>query len=77
MKAILRGLGDRDREILTRFYIYEESQEQICRDMDLSENQFRLLKSRAKAKFSVLGKRKLGRSKLLHVFLRASARAAH
>jgi RNA polymerase sigma-70 factor (ECF subfamily) len=77
MRTILRGLGDRDREILTRFYIYEESQEQICRDMDLSENQFRLLKSRAKAKFSVLGKRKVGRSKLLHVFLRASARAAH
>jgi RNA polymerase sigma-70 factor (ECF subfamily) len=77
MKTILRGLGDRDREILTRFYLYEESQEQICRDMDLSENQFRLLKSRAKAKFSVLGRRKMGRSKLLHVFLRASVRAAH
>jgi len=77
MKTILRGLGERDREILTRFYLYEESQEQICKDMDLSENQFRLLKSRAKAKFSVLGRRKLGRSKLLHVFLRASARGSH
>jgi RNA polymerase sigma-70 factor (ECF subfamily) len=77
MKGILRGLGDRDREILTRFYLYEESQEEICRDMDLSENQFRLLKSRAKARFSVIGRRKLQRTKLMHVFLRASARAAH
>lgn len=77
MKGILRGLGDRDREILTRFYLYEESQQEICRDMDLSENQFRLLKSRAKARFSVMGRRKLQRTKLMHVFLRASARAAH
>jgi len=45
--------------------------------MSLSENQFRLLKSRAKAKFSALGRRKLQRSKLMHVFLRATARRAH
>jgi RNA polymerase sigma-70 factor (ECF subfamily) len=77
MKTILRGLGDRDREILTRFYLYEESQEKICQDMELSENQFRLLKSRAKAKFGALGRRKMKRAKLIHVFLRASARAAH
>ncbi len=77
MKTILRGLGDRDREILTRFYLYEETQETICRDMDLSVNQFRLLKSRAKAKFAVLGRRKLQRTKLMHVFLRASAHGAH
>ena len=77
MKTILGGLAARDREILTRFYLYEEPQDKICRDMSLSENQFRLLKSRAKAKFSALGRRKLQRSKLMHVFLRATARRAH
>ena len=33
MRSILHGLGDRDREILTRFYIYEQTQEQICQDL--------------------------------------------
>ena len=73
MKSILLGLGARDREILTRFYLYEESSEKICQDMSLSENQFRLLKSRAKAKLCALGRRKLKRSKLMQVFLKASA----
>lgn len=77
MKSILRGLGARDREILTRFYIYEQSQEQICEDLDLSETQFRLLKSRAKARFGAIGRRKLQRTNLMHLFLRASARGSH
>ena len=33
---VLSELGDRDREILTRFYLNgTESQEQICEEMDL------------------------------------------
>jgi RNA polymerase sigma-70 factor (ECF subfamily) len=75
MKTILNGLGDRDRDILTRFYIYEQSQEQICEDLELTETQFRLLKSRAKSRFGVLGRRKLQRTNLMHLFLRATARA--
>jgi hypothetical protein len=31
MRSILDELAGRDREVLTRFYLYEESQEQICR----------------------------------------------
>ena len=77
MKSVLRGLGDRDRAILTRFYIYEETQEQICHDLDLTGNQFRLLKSRAKARFGVLGKRKVQRNSLINLFWRVSARGAH
>ncbi len=61
VERILRGISRRDREILTRFYLLEETQEQICADMGLSENQFRLLKSRAKARFSELGRRRLTR----------------
>ena len=77
MKNILRGLGDRDREILTRFYIYEQSQEQICEELDLSDTQFRLLKSRAKARFGTLGRRKLQRSSLMNLFVRVSSRDGH
>ena len=54
---VLAELSGRDREILTRFYIREQSQEQICSEMSLTETQFRLLKSRAKARFGELGKR--------------------
>lgn len=60
-KKVLDGMASRDREILVRFYIDEQEQEQICRDMKLSETQFRLLKSRAKSRFMELGRSKLSR----------------
>ncbi|MDQ6708268.1 MAG: hypothetical protein M3Z85_20105 [Acidobacteriota bacterium] len=58
---VLKGISKRDREILTRFYIAEQSQDEICTQMKLTETQFRLLKSRAKARFGEMGKRKIGR----------------
>lgn len=61
MKEVLHSISRRDREILTRFYLYEQPQEQICREMGLSGTQFRLLKSRAKARFAELGKKRLER----------------
>ena len=59
--TVLKGISRRDREILTRFYLQEQTQEMICREMQLTETQFRLLKSRAKARFGELGKRRLSR----------------
>lgn len=59
MKQVLRQISGRDREILTRFYLYEQTPDQICAEMGLTVTQFRLLKSRAKARFSELGKRRL------------------
>lgn len=56
-RKVLSGISRRDRDILNRFYVLEQSQEQICVEMGLSYNQFRLLKSRAKARFGELGKR--------------------
>lgn len=56
-RKVLDGISRRDRDILNRFYVMEQSQEQICADMGLSYNQFRLLKSRAKARFGELGKK--------------------
>lgn len=73
MKSVLHSLSERDREILTRFYLHEETQEKICSDMDLTETQFRLLKSRAKARFGDLGRRKLQHKALTTFLVRKSA----
>ena len=62
-ESVLRSVSTRDREILTRFYLMEQTQEEICGEMGLSETQFRLLKSRAKARFGELGRKKLARRK--------------
>jgi len=77
MRGILRELGPKDRDILTRFYLHEESQEQICKEMHLTDTQFRLLKSRAKARFGGLGQRRLQQRPMLALFLRTSAGALH
>jgi RNA polymerase sigma-70 factor (ECF subfamily) len=58
---VLNGLPQRDREVLIRFYLIEQTAEQICSDLGLTETQFRLIKSRAKARYGQLGKRRLAR----------------
>ena len=55
---VLRGIPERDREVLVRFYLKEQSAEEICTDLDLTDTQFRLIKSRAKARFGALGRRR-------------------
>lgn len=77
IRHVLGELSDRDREILTRFYIDEQSQDQICLEMGLTETQFRLLKSRAKARFGELGRKKLTHKNLGPVFLRISRGVSH
>jgi len=77
INRVLRELSERDREILTRFYLREQNQDQICSEMALTETQFRLLKSRAKARFGELGKKKLAHRALHAVFLRTSAGLSH
>jgi RNA polymerase sigma-70 factor, ECF subfamily len=77
MKSALDALSKRDREILVRFYLQEQSQDQICREMSLTETQFRLLKSRAKAKFGEIGKKKLASSGIFSVLVRTQDRNEH
>jgi RNA polymerase sigma-70 factor (ECF subfamily) len=77
MVSVLRELSVKDREILTRFYLHEQTQEQICEDMELSDTQFRLLKSRAKARFGELGRKKLQQRALLSVFMRTAVGSTH
>ena len=65
VEVVLRGISERDREILTRFYLKEQTQEEICGEMKLSYNQFRLLKSRAKRRFGELGKKKFSHRRFI------------
>jgi len=58
---VLNTLPRRDREVLVRFYLQEQSPQQICRDMGLTATQFRLTKSRAKARFTELGQARFAR----------------
>ena len=59
IREVLEKLGDKDREILRRFYVEEQHPDRICSEMNLSITQFRLLKSRAKARFGEEGRKKL------------------
>jgi RNA polymerase sigma-70 factor, ECF subfamily len=70
MRSSLQALSQRDRDILIRFYLKEQPQEQICEEMSLTETQFRLLKSRAKAKFGEIGRKKLSSNGIFSVLLR-------
>lgn len=77
MTKVLESISRRDRELLTRFYLLGESQEKICSEMRLTETQFRLLKSRAKARFGELGRRKLQHRRIPSFFLRANPDPLH
>ncbi|BDC49236.1 hypothetical protein F183_A15520 [Bryobacterales bacterium F-183] len=72
VREVLAELTDRDREILTRFYVEEQSAQQICEEMSLTMTQFRLLKSRAKNRFGELGRKKVQRTGLSQILLRFS-----
>ncbi|MBA4182141.1 MAG: sigma-70 family RNA polymerase sigma factor [Anaerolinea sp.] len=73
IRRTLEELSGRDREILTRFYLYEQTAEQICDEMGLNSTQFRLLKSRAKARFGEHGRRKFQSSTFREFLLRKTA----
>ena len=62
---VLNSLKRRDREVLIRFYLNEQEPNDICRDLALSTTQFRLIKSRAKARFVELAKRRFSFRRVL------------
>ena len=57
---VLGAMPLRDRTVLLRFYVDEQRPERICSEMDLTATQFRLLKSRAKARFTSLMQCRMG-----------------
>ncbi len=73
---VLNSISERDREVLVRFYLREQTPDEICEEMGLTETQFRLLKSRAKARFAELGRRQMNHSKLFR-FWREITGSAH
>ena len=77
MLKVLNGISRRDREILTRFYLYEQPQSQICEEMALTETQFRLLKSRAKMRFAELGRKRISPKKISEHLLRKASGSGH
>ncbi len=64
MEQTLKTLSEREYEVLTRFYLREQPSEQICREMRLTQTQFDLLKSRAKARLTLSARRRLTRDRL-------------
>lgn len=58
-KRILVALPQRDREVLIRFYLDGHAAEHIQEEMGITATQFRLIKSRAKARFACLVKKRL------------------
>ena len=61
MKRVLRKMSEREFEVLTRFYLREQPPERIRLEMGLTETQFHLLKSRAKARLTQLMQGKMAR----------------
>lgn len=74
VETALSRLVERDREILIRYYLHEQSQDRICAEMGLTETQFRLLKSRAKTRFGELNRELTTRKRLIKT---AITHAAH
>lgn len=64
-RRILCSLPARDRGVLIRFYLDEQSPEDIRKEFGLTENQFRLIKSRAKGRFDKLCRSALRRKAAL------------
>jgi putative toxin-antitoxin system antitoxin component (TIGR02293 family) len=75
VEAALTRLEGQEQEVLMRFYLFEQSQDQICSEMGLTETQFRLLKSRAKARFAESSRKTLTR-KRTHVKSEATTEGA-
>ena len=72
MLRVLRTLSARDREVLERFYLHEQAPEKIRAEMGMTETQYRLTKSRAKAKFGELGQQLMATTTVRRSVRRAS-----
>lgn len=56
---VLAATSQRERDVLTRYYLQGQSQDQIRRELGLTETQFRLLMSSAKVQFGEMQRRLL------------------
>ena len=63
MKRLLKRMSRREFEVLSRFYLREQPPQFIQLEMGLTETQFHLLKSRAKARLTRLIQGKVSRNR--------------
>lgn len=55
VRRVLQDLGNaRDREILTRYYLAEQTKDVICRELDLGEDHFKRVLFRARQRYKRL-----------------------
>lgn len=59
VRLTLARLPEREAEILSRFYLLEQTEMQIRSEMDLTHTQYRLLKWRSKARFEQLSRKQM------------------
>ena len=59
VRLTLSRLSEREAEILSRFYLQEQTEMQIRSEMDLTHTQYRLLKWRSKARFEQLSRKQM------------------
>jgi len=59
VRLTLARLSEREREILSRFYLREQTEMQIRSEMELTHTQYRLLKWRSKAHFEQLSRKQI------------------
>jgi hypothetical protein len=64
-EAVLASMPRRDREVLVRYYLGEQNPEQICRTFQLTAEQWRLMKSRAKTMFRLGERKSAGQSRVI------------
>jgi RNA polymerase sigma-70 factor (ECF subfamily) len=75
---VLGSFSQTDREILIRFYLRGQEPEEICRELGLTSNQFRLRKSRAKGRFVRAMQRGISKDRWLSEFsMRKKTASAH
>jgi len=58
IRGVLASLSERQREVLVHFYVNGESPEQICRQLCLTEDELKLIRSRVKTRSGNLGTKK-------------------
>jgi RNA polymerase sigma-70 factor, ECF subfamily len=59
VRLTLARLSEREAEILSRFYLQEQTEMQIRSEMDLTHTQYRLLKWRSKARFEQVSRKQM------------------
>jgi RNA polymerase sigma-70 factor (ECF subfamily) len=62
MNKVLGAIPGQEREVLTRFYLHGQTKEQICEQMQLTDDQFRNIKSRAKLRVTSMVQSVLSRN---------------